>query len=110
MLLLQVVQQTAKLTNVSLERARFTLHRPQPPLQASCAVGPIAAGMETNILVKITGTYLGDFSGELHLSSEMNTFAITVAARVVPNVSHLESQDSMFASDASKQVLALSIQ
>ena len=95
-LLVQVVQRTAKLTNVSLERARFTVHRPQLPLQASCPTGPLAAGMETGIKVTFTGSALGDFSGELHVSSELNTFAVSVSAQVVPNVSHLESQDSMF--------------
>ena len=100
------MQQTAKLTNVSLERARFTVHQPQPPLQAKCTTGPLAAGMETRIVVTFTGKDMGDFSGELHVSSEMNTFAVTVSAKVVANVSHLESQDSMFPSDA----LGLSLQ
>ena len=102
LLLVQVVQQTAKLTNVSLERARFTVQRPQLPLQASCPTGPLAAGMEASIKVTFTGKAIGDFSGELHVSSEFNTFAVSVSAKVVPSVSHLESQDSMFSSDALK--------
>lgn len=99
---MQVVQQTAKLTNVSVERARFTVHKPQLPLQASCSAGPLAAGMETTIKVTFTGQAIGDFSGELHVRSEFNTFAVSVSAKVVPNVCHLESQDSMFSSDALK--------
>ncbi len=102
---LQVAHQTAKLTNVSLERARFTVHKPQAPLQVSCAVGPLAAGMERDVKVSFTGKEVGDFIAELHVSSEINTFAVTVSAKVVPSVSHLESQDSgsMFASDTGKQ-------
>ena len=92
------------MTNVSLERARFTVHRPQLPLQASCAPGLLAAGMETSIKVTFTGQAIGEYAGELHVSSEINTFAISVSARVVPNASQLESQDSMFAAEASKQV------
>jgi len=101
--MMQVVHQTAKLTNVSLERARFTLHRTKAPLQASCAPGPLAAGMETKIKVTFSAKELGNFSAELHVSSEINTFALSVIAKVVPSVSHLESQDSMFASDPLKQ-------
>ena len=102
LLLVQVVQQTAKLTNVSLERARFTVHRPQLPLQASCPTGPLAAGMVASIKVTFTGKAIGDFFGKLHVSSELNTFTVLVSAKVVPNVAHLESQDSMFSSDALK--------
>ncbi|KAL0038853.1 hypothetical protein WJX79_010718 [Trebouxia sp. C0005] len=103
----QVVHQTAKLTNVSLERARFTLHRPKAPLQASCAPGPLAAGMETKIKVTFSATELGNFSAQLNVSSELNTFALSVTAKVVPSVSHLESQDSMFASDPLKQAAGI---
>lgn len=107
LLLLQVVHKSAQLTNVSLERARFTLHRPEMPLQATCATGPLAAGMETSIKVTFTGKDIGDYASELRLSSEMNTFAVSISAKVVPSVSHLESQDSMsnmFPADAVKQV------
>ncbi|DBA96914.1 hypothetical protein WJX82_005465 [Trebouxia sp. C0006] len=103
----QVVHQTAKLTNVSLERARFTVHRPKAPLQASCAPGPLAAGMETKIKVTFVATELGNFSAQVHVSSELNTFALSVIAKVVPSVSHLESQDSMFASDPLKQAAGM---
>ncbi|KAL3138722.1 Sperm-associated antigen 17 [Trebouxia sp. C0010 RCD-2024] len=100
MLMLQVVQQTAKLTNVSLERARFTVHRPQLPLQASCPTGPLAAGMETSIKITFQSKDIGDYSGELHVSSEFNTFAVTVSAKVIPRDSQLESQDSELPLDA----------
>ena len=95
-----MVQLTAKLTNVSLERARFTVHRPQLPLQASCPTGPLAAGIETSIKITFHGTDIGDYSGELHVSSELNTFAISVSAKVIPSDSQLQSQDSQFPSDA----------
>lgn len=94
---MQVVEKCARLLNVSLERARFTVHRPRPPLQVSCATGPLAAGMHTTIKVIFTGQTLGDYVGSLHLTSELNTFTVTISARVVPAVSSLESQDSMFA-------------
>ena len=92
------MHQTAKLTNVSLERARFTVHKPKAPLQASCAPGPLAAGMETSIKVTFTAKEVGDFSADLHVSSEINTFSLSVSAKVAPVMSHLESQDSIFAS------------
>ena len=101
--MLQIVHQTAKLTNVSLERARFTVHKPQGPLQAAYAPGPLAAGMETSIKLSFTAKEVGDFMAELHVSSEINTFAVMVTAQVVPIVSHLESQDSMFASGPLRQ-------
>lgn len=106
LLLPQVVQQTAKLTNVSLERARFTVHRPQLPLQASCPIGPLAAGMESSIKVTFTGKDIGDYSGELHVSSEFNTFSVSVFAKVMPSGSQLESQDSMFGSEVPKAPLS----
>ncbi|KAL3155549.1 Sperm-associated antigen 17 [Trebouxia sp. C0009 RCD-2024] len=96
----QVVQQTAKLTNVSLERARFTVHKPQLPLQASCPTGPLAAGMETSIKITFQSKDVGDYSGELHVSSEFNTFSVTVSAKVIPSESQLESQDSELPLDA----------
>lgn len=52
--------------------------------------------MHTTIKVTFTGQTLGDFAGSLHLTSELNTFSVSVSARVVPAVSSLESQDSMF--------------
>ena len=93
-----MVHKTARLLNVSLERARFTVHRPRPPLHVSCATGPLAAGMHTTIKVTFTGQALGDFEGSVHLTSELNTFTVSVSARVVPAMSSLESQDSMFPS------------
>lgn len=94
-MLLQVVVKTARLLNVSLERARFTLHRPKPPLQVSCSTGPLAAGMHTPIKVTLTGAALGDFEGSVNLTSELNTFSIKVTARILPSMSSLESQDSL---------------
>ena len=58
--------------------------------------------MEASIKVTFTGKAIGDYSGELRVSSEFNTFAVSVSAKVVPSVSHLESQGSMFSSDALK--------
>ena len=96
MLLSQVVVKTARLLNVSLERARFTVHRPKPPLQVSCASGPLAAGMHMPIKVTLTGAALGDFEGFVKLTSELNIFSIKVTARILPSMSSLESQDSLF--------------
>ena len=84
--------------NVSLERARFNVHRPRPPLQVSCATGPLAAGMHTTINVTFTGQALGHYTGSVHLTSELNTFSVSVSAKVEPAMSSLESLDSMFPS------------
>ena len=94
--MLQVLHRPIRLTNVSLERARFTVHKPKTPLQTSYAPGPLAAGMETDVQVSFAAKEVGDFHAELHVSSELNVFAVTVSAKVVPDEVHIESQDSMF--------------
>ena len=98
-----MAHQRVRLTNVSLERARFSVHKPKGQLQASYAPGPLAAGMETDIKVSFTATEVGDFQTDLHVSSEVNVLSITVSAKVQPDDVPLETQDSMFTPDATKQ-------
>lgn len=63
--------------------------------------------METSIKVTFTAKEVGDFSADLYVSSEINTFSLSVSAKVAPVMSHLESQDSMFASDAPKPAVSM---
>ncbi|KAK9808895.1 hypothetical protein WJX72_005952 [[Myrmecia] bisecta] len=78
-----VAHQTAHLLNVSPERARYNVLRPVLPLKVIHKMGPIAAGMEAAITVEFVPQQIGDFVGEIHINSEINTFVLTVSAKVV---------------------------
>ena len=70
------------LQNVSLERARFSVDRVEPPLKVTYQRGPVPAGLKTHLMVEFCPEHVGNYNGEVVVRSPVNVLTCRVSACV----------------------------
>lgn len=89
----ETIRKTATLFNVSMEKARFHVDIPSPPLKVAYTPCTLAAGMTTKIGIELTALEAGSFVGEIQVKSELNILQLTCSAKIIePAVSPLDEQ------------------